>query len=195
VSDSVKMVIKLFIITAVAALALGVTHAVTQEPIRQQNEQAAIESRKAVLPDGEQFNTVDISQYQNEYPGIVEVYEGRAGDTGVGYVFKIVSKGYGGDMELYVGISASEAKLTGITVVNHSETPGLGAKAADPEYLEQFIGKPVENPLNAVNGEPTKDEEVEAITGATITSKAIIEGINDAITLYNQVLKDGGEGR
>ena len=194
-SDSVKMSLKLFIITAVAALALGVTHAVTEEPIRQQNELAGIESRKAVLPDGEEFIEVDTARYQAEYPGIIEVFEGRKGSTEVGYVFKILSKGYGGNMELYIGINTSESKLDGVTIASHSETPGLGANAAEPGFLGQFYGKPVISPLTVVKGDSGNAEEVEAITGAIISTKAVVEGVNEAILFYNQVLRDGGEAR
>ncbi len=194
-SDYVKMSLKLFIITALAALALGITYAVTKEPIEQQKEQAGIEARRAVLSDAQQFVAVDIELYKNEYPGIVEVYEGRAGDTEVGYVFRILSKGYGGNIELYVGLNTSEGKVAGITIASHSETPGLGANAAEPEFLSRFYDKPIDKPLAVVTGDSGKADEVEAITGATITSKAVVDGVNDAISLYNQVLKDGGEAR
>jgi electron transport complex protein RnfG len=194
-SEGVKMSIKLFIITAVAALALGITHAVTEEPIRLQNEQASMEARKAVLPDAQEFLPVDISEYRDEYPNVIEVYQGKSGDDTVGYVFKVVSKGYGDDVELFVGIDAKENKVENVSIISHNETPGLGAKAAEPAFLSQYTGKSADSPLAVVRGNPTQDTQVEAITGATITSKAVTQGVNSAVEFYSQVLKDGGADR
>ena len=92
-------------------------------------------------------------------------------------------------------LNTSEGKVAGITIASHSETPGLGANAAEPEFLSRFYDKPIDKPLAVVTGDSGKADEVEAITGATITSKAVVDGVNDAISLYNQVLKDGGEAR
>jgi electron transport complex protein RnfG len=194
-SEGMRMSIKLFIITAVAALALGITHAVTEEPIRLQNEQASMEARKAVLPDAQEFVQVDISEYKDEYPNVVEVYQGKSGDDTVGYVFKVISKGYGGDVELFVGIDAKENKIESVSIISHNETPGLGAKAAEPDFLSQYTGKSAGSPLAVVRGSATQDTQVEAITGATITSKAVTQGVNSALEFYSRVLKDGGAER
>lgn len=194
-SEGVKMSIKLFIITAVAALALSVTYAVTEEPIRLQNEQASMEARKAVLPDAQEFVQVDISEHKDEYSNVVEVYEGKSGDDTVGYVFRVVSKGYGGDVELFVGINAKENKIESVSIISHKETPGLGAKAAEPDFLSQYTGKSADSSLVVVRGRATQDTQVEAITGATITSKAVTEGVNAAVEFYGRVLKDGGAER
>ncbi|MFO7154022.1 MAG: RnfABCDGE type electron transport complex subunit G [Caldicoprobacter oshimai] len=194
-SEGMRMSIKLFIITAVAALALGITHAITEEPIRLQNEQASVEARKGVLPDAQEFVQVDISEYKDEYPNVVEVYQGKLGDDTVGYVFKVISKGYGGDVELFVGIDAKENKIENVSIISHNETPGLGAKAAEPDFLSQYTGKSAGSPLAVVRGGATQDTQVEAITGATITSKAVTQGVNSAVEFYNRVLKDGGADR
>lgn len=190
--EGVKMSIKLFIITVVAALALGITHAVTEEPIRLQNEQVSLEARKAVLPDAEEFVQVDLSEYREEYPKVVEAYQGKSGEDTVGYVFKVVTKGYGGDVELFVGIDSKEDKVKNVNIISHNETPGLGAKAAEPDFLGQYSGKPVGSPLTVVRGSATQDTQIEAITGATITSKAVTDGVNSAVELYGRLLKDGG---
>lgn len=194
-SEGAKLSIRLFIVTAIAALALGITHAVTEEPIRLQNEQVSLEARKAVLPDAQEFVQVDLSEYKDEYPNVVEAYQGKSGDETVGYVFRVVSKGYGGDVELYVGIDVNENKIESVNIISHNETPGLGAKAAGLDFLSQYSGKPVDGPLTVVRGRATQDAQVEAITGATITSKAVTEGVNSAVELYGRVLKNGGAER
>ncbi|MFO7295784.1 MAG: RnfABCDGE type electron transport complex subunit G [Clostridia bacterium] len=191
-SEGVKLSIKLFIITAVAALALGITYAVTEEPIRIQNELASLETRKAVLPGAEEFVQIDLSEYKGQYPNVVEAYQGKSGSDTVGYVFKVISKGYGGDVELFVGINSKEDRIENVSIVSHNETPGLGAKAAGSDFLSQYSGKPAGSPLAVVRGSATKDTEVQAITGATISSKAVTEGVNSALELYGRLLKDGG---
>jgi electron transport complex protein RnfG len=189
------MSIKLFIITAVAAVALGITNAVTEEPIKLQIEQAGVESRKYVLPDAQEFVRIDIAEYQSEFPDIAEVYEGKSSGDTVGYVLKVLSKGYGGNIELFVGIDSLEHKIQNIGIGSHRETPGLGDKAIQSEFLARCAEKSAEGLLTIVSGKPTKAQEVEAITGATITSKAVVRGVNSAMTFYNQVLKDGGADR
>ncbi|MBM7581734.1 electron transport complex protein RnfG [Caldicoprobacter guelmensis] len=194
-SEGVKMSIKLFIITAVAALALSVTYAVTEEPIRLQNEQASMEARKAVLPDAQEFLPVDISEYKDEYPDVIEVYQGKSGDDVVGYIFRVVSKGYGGNVELFVGIDGKENRIESVSIISHKETPGLGAKATESDFLSQYTGKSADSSLVVVRGRATQDTQVEAITGATITSKAVTQGVNSALEFYGRVLKDGGAER
>jgi electron transport complex protein RnfG len=190
--DIFKIALKLFVITAVAALALGLTHAITEEPIEQQIQEANIQARKAVLPQGEEFEALDISKYQEQYPEIIEAYEGKKGTDTVGYTFIVECKGFGGIIEVFVGISTDEHKVEGIQIGNHQETPGLGAKVTEPGFVMQYTGKPVTAPLAVVKGVPSKEQEVEAITGATITSKAVTQGVNTVTDFYNRVLKDGG---
>ena len=94
----------------------------------------------------------------------------------MGYTFKIAPKGYGGEIELTVGISF-EGKVTGLTVGTNSETPGLGAKAqSDKNWITQFAGQPADGSLAVSKDGGT----INAITGATITSRAVTDGVNTA---------------
>ncbi len=87
-----------------------------------------------------------------------------------------------------VGLS-SAGKVTGIKILSHTETPGLGANAPLPKFSDQYKNKPIKEKLEVVKVAPSKDNQIQAITGATITSKAVTLGVNDAVDFYNSSLK------
>ncbi len=189
--EIVKLGLILFIITAIAATLLAVANNATSDLIAQVQEQESNKARQEVLPSSDSFTPLD----ENEFNAIVaennkikEVYVGKnsAGEL-VGYTLKTVASGYGGDIEIITGISA-EGNVTGMKVVSHSETPGLGANSTKPEFQNQFLGKSTSSNISVVKSAP-KDSEIQAISGATITSKAVTDGVNMAIDVFNNKLK------
>lgn len=183
-----KLGATLFAICAVAALALGFTNKITAPIIEERNIQANNEARQIVLPDATDFKKMDDSVFsQTSVKDLVgEVYEGLNGSDLVGYTIKTLPKGYGGQIELIVGISA-DGTITGINIGSMSETPGLGSKAAEPAFKDQFNNKPTEE-LSLVKGKVSSDTDIQAISGATITSTAVTSGVNAAIEVYNSSL-------
>lgn len=180
----------LFAICAVAALALGFTNQVTAPMIEQRNIDANNESRQIVLSDATEFKQMDDSVISNvsglEEGLVAEVYEGSNGSEVVGYTIKTLPKGYGGKIELIVGIS-KDGQITGINIGSMTETPGLGTKAAVSPFKDQYEGKATKE-LNVVKGKASSDDQIEAISGATITSKAVTTGVNAAIKVFNDSL-------
>jgi len=194
-SDMLKMGLKLLIITVVAALGLSLTNLATVDAIEEQKIKAANEARQAVLSEAEEFEPVEIdAAYSGEGTTvrIKEIYAGKSGDNLIGYTYTVLSKGYGGDVEIIIGIDV-EGKIEAIQIGEHSETPGLGAKAVDVNFVGQYRGKTVDKSLEVVKGKVSGDAQIQAISGATITSRAVTEGVNKAIEYYNNVLKTGGE--
>ena len=181
--DILRLGSTLFAICAIAALALGVTDNITKPIIEERNIQANNESRKEVLSSAEEFKIVEDTS--NDL--VKEVYEGLKSGKVVGYTIKTSPKGYGGPIEVMVGIS-SEGNITGIKIGNHSETPGLGSKASEPRFKDQFNNKSVDNPLIVVKGSASSDNNIVAISGATITSNAVTTGVNAAMNIYKEVL-------
>ena len=181
-----KLSINLFSICAVAALLLGFTNKLTLPIIEERNMQANNEARQLVLPKANQFQLVSSNEYDNIDGIISEVYEGKNGSDIIGYTIKTLPKGYGGEIELIVGIS-SEGKIEGINIGNMSETPGLGAKANESDFKDQFNGKNASK-ITVVKGGTASDNEISAISGATITSDAVTNGVNVAIELFNNSL-------
>lgn len=180
--DILKLGSILFVICAIAALALGVTNNVTQPVIEERNIQANNESRKEVLNSAEEFKLIDGLKSDV----VQEVYEGLKGGELVGYTIKSTPKGYGGSIEVMVGITV-DGKVSSIKIGNHTETPGLGSKASEDPFKSQFNNKDVNTPLTVVKGSSTQENDIVAISGATITSNAVTAGVNAAIDIFNQI--------
>lgn len=181
--DILKLGATLFAICAVAALVLGVTNNITAPVIEERNIQASNEARKNVLPEADEFK--ELEGMNSDI--VLEVYEGIKDGQVIGYTIKTSSKGYGGAIELMVGIS-KDSKITGVEIGNHSETPGLGSKATEPMFKNQYVNKDVLNSLLVVKGSTNNDNEISAISGATITSNGVTSGVNAAMKIYNEKL-------
>lgn len=163
--------LKLFLLAAVAGLALGVTNMVTATPIAQQAIAAADAARRSVLPGADTFVALAAPE------GLADAYAGYdangalAGKTGT-----IVTKGYGGEIEVTVGLD-NAGKVAGVSVggASFAETAGLGARAKEAWFGEQYIGQTSPIALNKDGG------DIDAITSATITSRAVTGAVNDAV--------------
>ncbi len=199
-SSVVKNVVSIFIITLVAVLLLAVVNQVTRDPIAQ----AEIDARNAVYrtvfteaKDFEEIMKADEIAKEGEKAvsgagiqacEINHVMAAIDGDKKLGYVIASTSKsGYGGDIQIAVGIN-TEGKITGFSVIKHSETAGLGSKSTEPEFANQFAGKAAET-IEFVKGGGASGQQIDAISGATITTSAVTNATNAAIAFYNSCLK------
>ncbi|PIE77225.1 MAG: electron transporter [Clostridiales bacterium] len=179
--EIVKLGLILFIISTIAAVALAGTNSITAPIIELQREAKSELARKEVLPTADSFEQVNANDYDStvitegdvDVP-VIEVYRGVSAGQTVGYVVKTAPGGYGGAVEVVTGIA--EGVVTGVRVGKHQETPGLGAKSTLPEFYSQYDGKMAATV--SVNKTQSSDSEVQAISGATITSKAVTAGVN-----------------
>lgn len=182
-NESLKLGMILFLITAICTGLLGFVNQVTT-PIIADNKQASEqEAMKILIEDADEFTKV--AQIQDE--AIKQLYIAKADGKTVGSVVKLAPNGYGGEIAVLVGLDV-EGLVKGVKILSHTETPGLGANATDESFISQFLQKLP--PLKVVKSAP-KDDEIEAITGATITSAAITESVNAAakyITDHKQEL-------
>ena len=161
----VQLIVTLFLISAICAVLLGLVNNITAGPIAAANEAATNAAMQAVLPAD--------SYEQVEYTGgnalVTAVY--KAGDAG--YVVQVAPSGFGGNLDVMVGVGA-DGTCTGVSIISHAETSGLGANATKEDFRAQFVGK--------ANVAVTKDGgDIAALTGATITSRAVCDGVNAAI--------------
>ena len=185
----VKLGLVLFVITAVTGLILGAVHTVTLEPIREAQAREKNEALAATLPGATEFKEIP----PKEGAGIIkEIYEGSDGGKTVGYNCTVTPKGYGGPLELIVGIS-NEGRVMDIKILSHSETPGLGAKAEETPFAGQFKDKLFDK-LFVTKTPPEAEDQIEAISGATITSSAVVSGVNVALA-YWKASFSGGAGQ
>jgi len=190
-----KPALVLFIICLIITAALAFTYSETKDVIEERARIDAENARREVLSSAESFEAVDdISRIagSNESLSLVEeAYKGLKGETVVGYVFSVVTKGYGGDVKIMVGIDTS-GRITGVKMGEHSETPGLGSKAEEEPFKSRLYGFVPGEPLVVVKREPAKAEEIEAISGATVTSKAVVKGIQAAVDMWTELGKKEG---
>ncbi|MDD3212468.1 MAG: FMN-binding protein [Eubacteriales bacterium] len=156
----------LTIITLCAGLLLAMTNAVTLGPIAEASAKAADEARRAVLASADSFEELAHDQT------VDTLFRGLKDGQPIGYTATVTVTGYGGPVEITVGIGMDGA-LTGLSVggTKFAETAGLGAKAKEPAFTDQFIG---------VKAPVTLNKDVDAISGATITSTAVTKGVNIA---------------
>lgn len=165
-----KLSLKLLAITAVAGLALGATNALTSGPIKEQEIAAANAARMAVLPAAVDF----VSMQEEQTETITDVYQGVDASQGVvGYTAKTTVNGFGGPIEIIVGVDG-EGVITGVNVggSDFSETAGLGARTKEPAFAAQFSGKSAPLALRKNGG------DIDAVTSATISSTAVVNGVS-----------------
>ena len=175
------LVIVLACICLVSAAVLGLVNKVTVGPIQANTEKTVQESLRNVMPiDGDYEDVTD--QYSGD-PVTVDVTGSvvpvkavyKAGDEG--YVVESMSpNGFGGALDMMAGVD-NDGNVTGIAIISHAETSGLGSKSTDPEWQAQFKG------VNGTIGVTKDGYQINAITGSTITSRAVCDGVNTAIAV------------
>ncbi len=176
----VKTAISLFLICAVAAGLLAFINSVTAPIITENNLKSADEARLQVLPDAHEFELKTSEDGKEYYVGI------KDGAT-VGYVFTTSASGYGGVVEVMTGIN-SEGTVSGISILTINETPGLGMNAKKDSFTSQYKDKT--GPFTVVKNGTSAENDILAITSATITSNAVTKAVNEALDIYNAV-KEG----
>lgn len=172
------MVFTLTWVTLVAAVGLGFVYEITREPIEQARLKKQLKAIESVIP-GYDNNPVEESEKVRVAAGAdsLEFFPAKKAGELIGVAVKARSrKGYSGDIWLMVGF-AKDGTIGNISVVAHQETPGLGSKMSDDAFLKQFISR---NP-SATDLRVKKDGgTVDAISGATISSRAFSEAVIEA---------------
>jgi len=169
----------LFITAALAAVFVIVAHSFTLEPIRQQHQRTQEATMREVFPEASAFNTIE-AELSGHITAALEAVDSSG--KRLGYLVLLSAPGYGGDIEMMVGISTGNQRVSGIRISRHTETPGLGALAAQANFYQRFENRAL-RPLNVVRAAPS-DNDVQALTSATITSRAVTSAVNEAIDWY-----------
>ena len=164
-NDFVKPILVLMLICLVISAALAFTNEKTAPLILQAEKAKAEAAQKEVLPKADSFTLMKLSGLPSS---VTAVYKA---DNGAGFVLMLTAKGYGGPMKLICGIDA-DGQITACRTLSQTETQGLGTKTTEPGFRDQFVGKD-----SSLSG-------VEAISGATISSRAYIGAIKDAFAAY-----------
>ena len=193
-----KNTISITVITLVAGLALGVVQDITAGPIATQQEKSKEEAYKTVFEDADKFEIYSADDGLTSYLSDngftaqtideIMVAEDASGET-LGYAFTVTdSEGYGGDIQFAMGVQ-NDGTLNGISILSISETAGLGMKATTDSFKDQFKDKKVEKFTYTKTGS-TSDDQIDAISGATITTNAMTNGVNAGLCAFRYV--EGG---
>ena len=199
----IKDALALTLITLVAGVALGGVYEITKDPIAKQEAQAKAEAYEQVFTDAAAFEEVEMDDtliqtirdqldregYKAQSIEEVMRAEDQSGET-LGYAFTVVtSEGYGGDIQFSMGVQ-NDRTLNGISILSIGETAGLGMNADTPAFKDQFVGKQVEKLQYTKNG-ATQDDEINAISGATVTTNAMTNGVNAGLCAFR--VMEGGD--
>lgn len=175
--------IKLLLVSAVVAAVVSGVNALTNDRYQ---ANLAEEKRKAIMTI---FNSETLSYEDTAVPDYgdmpVRAYKVYNGDILIGYCIEVAPSGFGGEINMMVGFEA-DRKIKGVSIVSLNETPGLGAKVKDSGYLSQYVGK---------EGALVLKQDVDAIAGATISSRAVLDGVNRATEVLNAVTGSGGDSQ
>lgn len=173
--------ITLFLIAAICTAILAVTDMVTAPKIAENNEKAEIAARQLVFPDAATFSDVKTGENATYVESLDE-----SGNV-IGYVFTSSSKGYGGEIRVMTGISA-DGKVTGMEILAIEETAGLGMNAKKDDFRNQYVS--AEGEFTVVKS-GAGENEIQALTGATITSQAVTDAVNIAVANFK--IMTGGD--
>lgn len=170
--------VALLLICLIATALLAVTNSVTQEKIALNAVETEKASRMLVLPEGKEYG--EAVTLEN---GLTYCVGTDENGEEIGYVFTSGAKGYGGTVSVMVGLDM-QGTITGIEILSHSETPGLGANAVKPDFKARFVGK---TGTLIVDKNSNDGQNVQAITAATITSKAVTSAVNAVTAAYSEI--------
>ena len=187
----IKNTIVLTIITLVSGLLLGAVYGITKEPIAQAQDAAKKEAWQAVFPEAslDDFVAEEVDEAIAEQViadlGVKATVDEVCKVGDIGYVVTTTDKeGYGGDIQITVGIT-TDGTVNGVSILSISETAGLGMKAKEPAFYEQYQGKQTEKFYVTKDG--GEGEAIDALSGATITSRAVTGAVNTALAYYQNV--------
>lgn len=171
--------VTLFAICFVMTLLLAVTNQLTKNQVAEMKKQSEAQSRQTVLAEAASFETKD------------DTYAvGKKGGDIVGYVFTTKAKSYGGDISVLTGIG-KEGKITGVVLLSSNDTPGLGLNAQKDSFRSRFKQTVPQNGFEVIKSGTAQSGQIEAMTGATITTRAVTDCVNQAVAAYQKI--KGGE--
>lgn len=194
-----KDTLAITLITFVSGLALGVVHDITADPIARQQALAKERAYRAVFEEADSFGQIVLDEeHRKELDGIlaengygaesIDEIMGALNADGeeIGYAFTVTSsEGYGGDIQFAMGVE-DDGTVKGISILSISETAGLGMKADTEDFRDQFRDRKVQSFVYTKEG-AAAENEIDAISGATITTNAVTNGVNAGLCALEYV--------
>lgn len=193
--ESTRMILVLTLIAMLSAGVLSLAYNATREPILANQARALHASIFQVLPEAKDVKVIEAGPIslvpEDEYTTktrdsdeILLLYQGLdANGQPVGFAYLSEETGYGGIIQVLIGVNHRSEKITGITVVHHTETAGIGTKIESPDFRGQFVGKGVEDPI-------TMGVDIDVITGSTVSSRALTQAVNKNLGVAIQAYRE-----
>lgn len=179
--DILKLGLFLLLVAGAAAAGLSYVNSLASPLIAQQILQNKLDSFKEVYPQSDRVVDETTTHLTPPYdPVIKEVNIAYRGTDPVGVIYAVETKGYSGPIALLAGFDIATARITTIKVLSQRETPGLGAKATESKFYDRYKDKNIALALEVTKTPPLKENQVQAITASTITTKAVTKGVNAA---------------
>jgi Na+-translocating ferredoxin:NAD+ oxidoreductase subunit G len=186
--EHLRLGIILAVITSIAGLLLGFVHESTKAAI-EENSKLNKEQISIVMPQANSVTKMNLTFDKTSI--IQEVMEAYQGNELIGHLLKVNAKGFHGNIDILVGISKDE-KITGINIISHSETPGVGSKVEKQDFKDRFKEKSIKELFKVIKAAPAKENEVEGVSGASVSSAAVTKGVNDAVEYFKANLAAKG---
>lgn len=190
--ETIKLGVTLLVITAIAAFVLAFSNDMTAPIIAEREKEEAFGAFLDIFPDADDFIETDadlLSEIQSTNSNVNGALQAKSGADTIGYIFQVSANGYGGQVNTIVGISTADNTIAGIRIGTHSETPNLGDAIEQPKFTDSYIGKTTTEKLVGT-ASPSAENEVMSISGATISSFAVLTGVNDANDAYLRYFTD-----
>lgn len=190
--ETIKLGFVLLLVTAIAGGILAGVNGVTAPVIAEMERQASFGALLEIFPEANDFIEVEesvLDEIKSTNGSVFEVYKAVKDEEELGYALKTLSGGYGGDINTLIGIK-SDGTVAGLRVLENSETPGIGSRIVeDFAFRESFIDKNALASLTPVDA-PSADDEVLMLSGATVSTEAVLKGVNDALDAYVNYLSN-----
>lgn len=185
--ETIKLGVILLLFSVFAAGVLGFTNKMTSPIIEKREREETEAAYKEILPDAEEFEQLEqakLAELQTKYNKLVDVVKAKKGGKAFGLLITTNGGGYGGDITIMTGVE--DAKIVAIKVLKHKETPDIGSKIEDEAFQEEFKDLKANENVTLV-GTKKNEQDVEKISGSTVSSRGVIAAVNMAIDTFKEV--------
>ncbi len=192
--EKVFPTLSLVIVCLVTTLLLTITYGATKDTIEARVEAEEVSARLAVMDEADDFIYLEGEEAMDSSGSTHGLYAAYKEDMLIGYVFDLAVDGYAGPISMVIGVSTNDHTITGLRIIEHTETPGLGGEATDAVFYEQFDGLGGDGvQISAVKTDANDTDEIEVLSAATVTTNSVVRGANIALST-TELLLDKGVG-
>lgn len=166
-----KIALALLVTAACSGMLLSLANMAAAEKIIANQKKAVEDGIRVIEPNAESIDELE-----------KDIFKLKKGKQSLGYAFLTEGQGYQGPIKILCGVDSQFDKILGIEIIESTETPGLGARINEAWFKKQFAALNINGLISYVKGKPQGDREIEAITGATVSSKAVVDILNKAVS-------------